>query len=137
MAKGTFSFKMNLDQILNKNTLTKEEIVLLLNLTDQNDQQKLFDRADEVRAFYCGDEIHLRGIIEFSNHCDQNCIYCGLRAGNSNLSRYRMNSEEIIETARAISNQGIYTIVLQSGEDRFYDTDLIAYIIYSIKQKSM
>ena len=57
---------MILDQILNKSALTKEEIVFLLNLTDQNDQQRLFDRADEVRAHFCGDEIHLRGIIEFS-----------------------------------------------------------------------
>jgi biotin synthase len=127
---------MILEQILNNDKLTKEEIVFLLNLTDQKDQQMLFDRADEVRALYCGDEIHLRGIIEFSNYCDQNCIYCGLRAGNSNLTRYRMKPEEIIETARTISNLGIYTIVLQSGEDRFYDTDLIAYIIYTIKQKA-
>ena len=127
---------MILEHILKNDKLTKEEIVFLLNLTDQKDQQMLFDRADEVRALYCGDEIHLRGIIEFSNYCDQNCIYCGLRAGNSNLTRYRMKPEEIIETARTISNLGIYTIVLQSGEDRFYDTDLIAYIIYTIKQKA-
>ncbi len=127
---------MKLEQILHKEELTKEEIIFLLNLTDNNDQQKLFDRADEIRSIYCGNEVHLRGIIEFSNYCEQNCLYCGLRKSNSKLSRYRMTPEEIIETARVISNQGIYTIVLQSGEDNYYDTDLIAYIIYQIKQNT-
>ncbi|MBI5730752.1 MAG: [FeFe] hydrogenase H-cluster radical SAM maturase HydE [Ignavibacteriales bacterium] len=127
---------MNLYEILHKKELTKEEIIFLLNLTDKSDQQKLFDRADEVRSIYCGDEVHLRGIIEFSNYCEQNCLYCGLREDNYKLTRYRMTPEEIIETAHVISNLGIYTIVLQSGEDNYYDTDLIAYIIYQIKQST-
>ena len=79
---------------------------------------------------------HVRGIIDFSNYCSQNCLYCGLREDNFALPRYRMTPDEIIETAQQITNHGIYTIVLQSGEDSFFDTDLIAYIIYSIKQKS-
>lgn len=127
---------MQLKDILYKNELSKEEIVYLLNLTDEKDKQKLFERADEVRAEYCGEEVHLRGIIDFSNHCEQNCLYCGLRTDNLKLQRYRMSPEEIIEIAKQIANLGIFTIVLQSGEDNFYDTDLIAYIIYSIKQKS-
>jgi biotin synthase len=127
---------MNLYEILHKEELTKGEIIFLLNLKDKNNQQKLFDRADEVRNIYCGDEVHLRGIIEFSNYCEQDCIYCGLRKSNYLLSRYRMTPEEIIETAHVISNLGIYTIVLQSGEDNYYNTDLIAYIIYQIKQNT-
>lgn len=127
---------MNLYEILHKEELTKGEIIFLLNLADKNDQQKLFDRADEVRSIYCGDEVHLRGIIEFSNYCEQNCLYCGLRDDNYKLTRYRMTPEEIIETAHVISNLGIYTIVLQSGEDNYYDTDRIAYIIYQIKQNT-
>ena len=87
---------MKLEQILNNEELTKEEIAFLLNLKDKNDQQKLFDRADEIRSIYCGDEVHLRGIIEFSNYCEQNCIYCGLRKDNDKLTRYRMTPEEII-----------------------------------------
>jgi len=127
---------MNLCEILHKEELTKEEIIFLLNLNDKNDQQKLFDSADEVRSIYCGDEVHLRGIIEFSNYCKQNCLYCGLREDNYRLKRYRMAPEEIIETAHIISNLGIYTIVLQSGEDNYYDTDMISYIIYQIKQNT-
>ncbi len=127
---------MNLDEILHKENLSKEEIVFLLNLSDKKEQQILFDRADEVRAKYCGNEVHLRGIIELSNYCEQNCIYCGLRDDNKNLQRYRMTPEEIIETAHVISNLGIYTVVLQSGEDHQFDTAMIAYIIYEIKQKA-
>ena len=128
---------MNLEKILlNKEELSREEIIFLLSLYDEEDIKELFKRDDEIRAQYCGDEIHLRGIIDFSNHCIQNCIYCGLREDNFNLPRYRMTPEEIIETAKQITNHGIYTIVLQSGEDPYFDTDLMAYIIYSIKQKS-
>ncbi len=127
---------MNLNEILNKEELTKEEIIFLLNLKDQNDQQKLFDKADEVRSIFCGNEVHLKGIIEFSNYCEQNCLYCSLREDNDILTRYRMTPEEIIESAHVISNLGIPTIVLQSGEDNYYDTNKLAYIIYQIKQNS-
>jgi len=127
---------MQLEKILNNEELSKEEIVFLLNLNDEAEKKKLFARADEVRAQYCGDDVHLRGIIEFSNYCEQNCLYCGLREDNFTLSRYRMTPEEIIDAAKTISKLGIFTIVLQSGEDRYYDTDMIAYILYQIKQQA-
>lgn len=125
---------MKLDQILNKKDLSKEEIIYLLELSDFRNTRGLFDKADEVRKAYCGDEVHLRGIIEFSNYCEQDCLYCGLRHSNSEIERYRMTADEIIETAKLISNTGIHTIVLQSGEDSAFDVDKIAYIIYFIKQ---
>ena len=127
---------MPIEDILNKEELSREDIIYLLSLTDQDEIQKLYHHADKIRSAVVGDEVHLRGIIDFSNNCIQNCLYCGLREDNYSLPRYRMTPDEIIETARQINNLGIYTIVLQSGEDPFYDTDLIAYIIYSIKQKS-
>lgn len=127
---------MNLESILMKDNLSKEEIIFLLNLNDTEQKQKLFDRADAVRAQYCGNEVHLRGIIEISNFCEQNCIYCGLRADNKSLERYRMTPEEIIKTAVIISSQGIFTIVIQSGEDQHFDMDIISYLIYQIKQKA-
>lgn len=126
----------DLNEILNKEELSGEEIIYLLNLSEEEDIAKLYKRADDVRKAFCTDEVHLRGIIEFSNHCQQNCLYCGLREDNISLPRYRMSADEIIDTAKKISNLGIRTIVLQSGEDSFYDTDIIAYIIYSIKQST-
>ncbi|MEW6194612.1 MAG: [FeFe] hydrogenase H-cluster radical SAM maturase HydE [Bacteroidota bacterium] len=127
---------MDLFELLHKDELSKEEIIFLLNLTSKEDISYLYTRADEVRQLCCGDEVHLRGIIEISNYCDQNCFYCGLREANLNLPRYRMTPEEVIATAKTITNLGIFTIVLQSGEDHVFDTDLIAYIIYSIKQQT-
>jgi biotin synthase len=125
-----------LDEILQQDDFSRDEIVYLLQLSDKEEIDKLYARADAIRKAYCTDEVHLRGIIEFSNHCQQNCLYCGLREDNISLSRYRMSADEIIDTAKKISNLGIRTIVLQSGEDSFYDTDIIAYIIYSIKQST-
>lgn len=127
---------MELDVILNKEELSKDEIVYLLNLNDEDEVNKLYAKADSLRKLYHGDEVHFRGIIDFSNFCEQNCIYCGLREENFSLHRYRMAADEIIETAKIIANEGVFTIVLQSGEDSFYDTDMISYIIYSIKQKT-
>lgn len=125
-----------LEKILNRDDFTRDEIIYLLNLKNEDDIKRLFSKADEIRKIYCGDEVHLRGVIEFSNYCDENCMYCGLREDNFSISRYRMTPEEIIETAKVISNSGIKTVVLQSGEDGYFDTDMIAYVIYSIKQNS-
>jgi len=127
---------MNLDGILHKEELSKEEIIFLLNLSDKKDQQKLFERAGEIRSLNCSDEVCLHGILEFSNFCEQNCSYCNFRKENSRLQRYRMMPEEIIETAHIISNQRICSIVLHSCGDHLFDADLIAYLIYQIKQNA-
>ncbi len=112
--------------------LTKGEIVALLK--DEEHQQTLFDKADFVRKQYVGDEVHLRGLIEFSNICRNNCHYCGIRRGNTNACRYRMSEEEIIATARRAANLGFKTIVMQSGEDMYYDTGRMCRIIEAIKK---
>ncbi len=123
-----------IDKILNKNELVKEDIVRLLSISDSSDIEKLYKKADDIRREYCGDEVGLRGIIEFSNYCSQDCLYCGNRISNHEISRYRMEPEEIIKAAKMVSNGGVRAIALHSGEDFNYDTDMIAYVIYSIKK---
>ena len=125
-----------LKSILYKSDLTKDEIVYLLSLSDKDEIAQLHKRSDEVRKEFCGDDVHLRGIIEFSNYCEQDCLYCGLRNSNDNLDRYRMTGTEILDTAKRISKAGIKTIVLQSGEDHFYSKEAITNLILSIKQNS-
>ena len=122
--------------VLHKPNLTKDEIVYLLSISDKEDISQLYRRADEIRKEYCGDVVHLRGIIEFSNYCEQDCLYCGLRNSNEKLDRYRMTGVEILETTKKISSSGIKTIVLQSGEDHLYTNDAITNLILSIKQNS-
>lgn len=126
---------MNLEKILYKHNLTREETVYLLSLSEKEEIEKLFSRADDVRKEFCGNGVHLRGIIEFSNHCEQDCLYCGLRISNQELPRYRMTSKEILKTVDRIVEANIRTIVLQSGEDFYYTKECISDIIRNIKDK--
>ncbi len=115
--------------------LARDEILELLKMPGDFSED-LFDAADRVRKNDVGDEIYLRGIIEFSNVCERNCLYCGLRKGNSNVERYRMASEEILKTAQDIKKAGISTCVLQSGEDSFYTADTLCDLLESIKKET-
>ncbi|RJQ25305.1 MAG: [FeFe] hydrogenase H-cluster radical SAM maturase HydE [Peptococcaceae bacterium] len=109
---------------------------LLALLWAQGQQaEMLFALADEMRAAFFGNEVHLRGIIEFSNYCVQNCLYCGLRRGNTGLSRYRLEKEELMEISRQAAALGFKTLVLQSGEDSRYTGAVLAEIISGIKRE--
>ena len=111
--------------------LKKEEIIELLT---QTNAEELYQRADKIRHENVGDEAHLRGLIEFSNICRNNCLYCGIRKGNAQVVRYHMSEEELIETARKAANIGFKTIVMQSGEDMYYTADKMCRIIEAIKK---
>lgn len=112
--------------------LTREEIIRLLQ--DETNQKNLFKKADDIRRQYVGDEVHLRGLIEFSNICRNNCMYCGIRKGNISAKRYHMEPEELIETARKAADIGFKTIVMQSGEDMYYTQKRMCEIIEAIKK---
>lgn len=122
-----------LEKILEKEILNKEEIVNLLEINDRSLTDELFSHANELRNYVFGNNVELRGVIEFSNYCENSCNYCGLREDNYSIERYRMTADEIIDTAKTIMNLGVHTIVLQSGTDFYFDTDMISYLIYSIK----
>jgi biotin synthase len=115
--------------------LTRGDIVALLKIPGDY-APNLFAAADKVRHEQVGDEIYLRGIIEFSNYCDRNCLYCGLRRGNVSLSRYRMTENEILATAKQIKKAGVPTVVLQSGEDSFYSQDIVCRLIERIRNET-
>lgn len=111
----------------------KNRIVKILS---EDDPSALFAEADSVRKKYIGDYVYLRGIIEFSNYCIQDCHYCGLGCNNNKLERYRMSDDEILAGAKDIINSGIGTIVLQSGEDTFYSAQKIVNLIKRIKDET-
>ena len=115
--------------------LTREDIITLLKLPG-NYSSALFAASDRVRKEQVGDEILLRGIIEFSNICERNCLYCGLRKDNTKLSRYRMSEDEILVTAEEIKKACINTVVLQSGEDSFYNAGSICRLIERIRRET-
>lgn len=116
-------------------SLSRAEIIELLKMPGDC-VQNLFNTADHIRQREVGNEIFLRGIIEYSNHCERNCLYCGLRKSNRKLNRYRMTDNEIINTAQEIKKSQVPTVVLQSGEDSFYSADRICRLIEQIKKET-
>jgi biotin synthase len=122
-----------LERIKNDQHLNRQDLIYLLKLEDQQSLQRIYAAADQIRQKYVGDEVHLRGLVEFSNYCRKNCNYCGIRAGNNKLQRYRMKKEEIVSTAMEAEKIGYRTVVLQSGEDPFYTVELLENIIQMIK----
>lgn len=116
----------------NYHCMDKDDIVKLLSNDEYNEE--LFKAADRVRKNYVGNEVHLRGLIEFSNICKRNCMYCGLRSSNKNIKRYRIPPDDIIELARKAVGYGYKTLVMQSGEDDYYTVDILKYIILNIKK---
>ena len=111
---------------------TKKEIVDILK--DDRQNEWLFSLADKVRRENVGDEVHLRGLIEFSNICHCFCKYCGLRSENKELDRYRILPDDIVKYAQKAVEMGYKTIVLQSGEDAFYTRKILCDIIKRIKE---
>jgi biotin synthase len=123
-----------LDKAMRSHDLDKYEIVRLLSIDDGAQQELLFKAADETRQQYLGTDVHLRGLIEFSNYCMNDCMYCGIRRGNRTLERYRIEPDEVIKVAAQAYRLGYRTIVLQSGEDSYYTGDVMCYIIRGIKE---
>jgi biotin synthase len=122
-----------IDKCIQSGDLTREEILHLLSLESEDDVRKLLQAGDAVRRACCGDDVQIRALVEFSNICGRSCLYCGLRAPNNNVTRYRMPPDEIVELARHLDRKGLKTIVLQSGEDPFYTGEMIADIVSRIK----
>ncbi len=98
-------------------------------------REQLYAMADEVRRREVGDDVYLRGIVEFSNICRCHCAYCGISALNADASRYRMTRDQIAETIEAAHRLGYRSFVLQSGEDPGYTVDDLCGIIGHLKDR--
>ena len=109
--------------------LSNEKIMQFLHKTDD---AELFAEADRIRREVYGDEVYLRGLIEFTNYCVNNCYYCGIRAGNTRLERYRLDRKTILDCCRAGYDAGFRTFVLQGGEDPYFTDDRLCDIVSSI-----
>ncbi len=113
--------------------LTKDEYTFLFKNTKDTDLDYIFNLALSEKQRYYGNEIFLRGIIEFTNYCKNDCLYCGIRLKNKNTERYRLTKDEIISCCKDGYNLGIRTFVLQGGEDPFYSAENICDIVSEIK----
>jgi biotin synthase len=92
--------------------------------------------ADESRRHHVGDDVHLRALVEVSSHCVRRCAYCGLRAPNAALARYRLERAEVLARARLAARLGLGTIVLQAGEDPGLDETWVAEVVRAIKAET-
>jgi len=119
-------FKLEKEKNLSDNELAA---LLETNIYDNS----LFESADRVRKSVYGTDVYLRGLIEFTNCCKNNCYYCGIRCGNSTVSRYRLSQQEIMSCCETGYKLGYRTFVLQGGEDDFFKDELLCRIISEIK----
>ncbi len=102
--------------ILNKENLTKEDIIYLLSLEDENDLQQLYNKAYEMKLKHTGNVAYYRGLIEFSNYCIKDCYYCGIRKSNSKVDRFHMDLDEVSAMAKWAYENTYGSVTLQSGE---------------------
>ena len=113
-----------------------ESVEEWLRETNPLELERLYAEADRVRCIGVGDEVHLRGLIEISNHCVRQCGYCGLRAANTNLTRYRMGTDDVLGCVRQAAQLGYGTAVLQAGEDYGLSGEWIADLVRRIKSET-
>ncbi len=117
-------------------TLPKQQILDWLTEQRPRRLDELWALADQTRREHVGDAVHLRGLIEFSNICQRNCLYCGLRTGNAKLSRYRLTEDEIMDCVGQAVAFNYGTVVLQSGEDPGIDLDWLCALVRRIKSET-
>ena len=122
-----------IDKLEKNQNLSDSEFLALLG-TDQYDQT-LFSRADKVRRRNYGDAVYIRGLIEFTNYCKNDCFYCGIRRGNQKAERYRLNREEILFCCREGYELGFRTFVLQGGEDAYFTDERLCGIVSAIRSE--
>lgn len=113
--------------------LERNEFKQLITDLCPDDEEFLYEEARKLREIYYGKEVYTRGLIEFTNYCTKDCLYCGIRAGNSDCERYRLSEDQIFECASIGYRLGFRTFVLQGGEDPFFDDDTFLRIIKRIK----
>jgi biotin synthase len=125
-------------KIIEKTAFDKTDIITLLSASAPGDIDKIKRRAHEILLQECGSAVHCRGLVEFSNQCVNDCLYCGIRKSNSKVERYFLSKKEILSAARFCVEAGYGSIVLQSGERK--DEQFIAFveeIVSAIKRETV
>ena len=109
------------------------DILEIIKNKDDEIDRYLFEKADSVRQKIYGKDVYIRGLIEFTNYCKNDCLYCGIRASNQNAERYRLTDEDILSCCKNGYELGFRTFVLQGGEDPYFTDDKICELVSEIK----
>ena len=124
-----------IDKLHQKNFLSAEEFHRLLANRSQEDEEYARNLANQVRQQVYGNKIYVRGLIEFTNYCKNDCFYCGIRRSNREAQRYRLTEEDILTCCAEGYELGFRTFVLQGGEDPFFTDEKIVHMIHELKKK--
>ncbi len=120
-----------INKLYNDHNLSDDELIQIIETNELDNE--LHISADKIRREIYGDKVFIRGLIEFSNYCKNNCYYCGIRRDNKKAVRYRLSKEQILNCCKEGYSLGFRTFVLQSGEDPYYNDDLMIDIVSSIR----
>lgn len=121
------------DKLNTTHNLTKDEWIGLIDGRSEELSEYIFHLARNAREPYYHKNIYIRGLIEFTNYCKNDCYYCGIRRGNHNVNRYRLAEKDILDCCKEGWNLGYRTFVLQGGEDPYYNDESIIHLIHMIK----
>lgn len=124
-----------IDELFEKGILPKDDFKYLIDHRDEEAAEYLFSKSRIRQKEVFGNQVYLRGIVEFSSYCKSNCLYCGLRRDNEHAERYHLTEDEILACCRQGHAFGFRTFVLQSGEDLTYTDEDICHIILRIKKE--
>lgn len=123
------------DKLYRNGGLTKEEFCELIKKRGKETERYARKLACQVREKVYGNQIYIRGLIEFTNYCKNDCYYCGIRKSNGNAQRYRLKQEDILECCEEGYSLGFRTFVLQGGEDGYFTAERMEKIIRTIKKR--
>lgn len=121
------------DRLIRNGELSKDEYILLLNNIDEGGMERIRREAVRIRRLHYGNQVYVRGLIEFTNYCQNNCYYCGIRGENRNINRYRLTLKDIMDCCQEGYELGMRTFVLQGGEDLYFTDERLEDIIKNIK----
>lgn len=129
----TMKIKELIDKLYINNKLDYDELLYLIENIDCDNTKYLLSKSFNVRKSNYDNKVYLRGLVEISNYCKNDCYYCGIRFSNKNITRFRLSKDEILECCKLGYEVGYRTFVLQGGEDNHYNDELMCDIISSIK----
>ncbi|TCS82178.1 biotin synthase [Muricomes intestini] len=124
-----------IDKLEQTSSLSKEEWSVLIRSRTPDTADYLFERAREIRHRFYRKDIYIRGLIEFTNYCKNDCLYCGIRRSNQNVHRYRLSREQILDCCEKGYELGFRTFVLQGGEDGYYTDEVMTDIVQNVRKR--
>lgn len=127
--------KSTINKVKQSRNISLEQLKLLLEINDDESARFIREEAVKVCQKTYGNQVFIRGLIEFTNFCKNDCYYCGIRRSNSQADRYRLTKEQMLDCCASGYELGFRTFVLQGGEDGYFTDDKICNLVSAIKEK--